>query len=262
MNKALMDEELAKIKLKLSEALKNSEKENLLKKLQNDFNSKRSQVATTDKEVQNLNKVFYAYEHKLNQLKEDNNFLMQEIQNSEDYNYFLKQKKQELEKEYKHNKKCNISAELQFTSEISNEDKGDIRNMQLNKLKKYFSKLEEMYTNKVILQDKLINKKYNKLKNLNNFQNQVQNIMKEIIKNYQKAQVDKITEKMTNREIFFSLDDNKDLSRFTMLKNNLTSLKNKFEDNNKLNGTDKKEIMKMVLENEDMKKIIFNYFFE
>ena len=47
-----------------------------------------------------------------------------------------------------------------------------------------------------------------------------------------------------------------------IFKNNLTLLKIKSGDSNKLNAKDKKEIMKMVLEDEEMKKIIFGYLFD
>ena len=112
------------------------------------------------------------------------------------------------------------------------------------------------------MEDKILKEKYNKLRSLQNFRNQVQDIMRSKIKLYQTNQVNQMTEKVTNREIFFSLNDSKDIAKNRLIKKNLTTLKNKSEDNNKLNCKDKKEIMKMMLEDEEMKKIIFGYLFE
>lgn len=267
LNKAMIDEELSKIKFKLSEALKNSAKEDLLKKLQHDLTTKRNQVSDTDKDVQNLNKVLFSYQHKIERLKEENNFLIQEIRNSKDYQLYLENKKTELEetnKEKSSMKNVNTSEhENQLLNNMIDSSVIDeIKEKQTEKLQKYFDKTEEMLRNKIMLEDKILREKYNKLKNLNNFQNAIQDIMRKKIKMYQKKQVNQMTEKVTNREIFFSLNDSKDIAKSKIIKNNLTTLKIKSEDNNKLNEKDKKEIMKMMLEDEDMKKIIFSYLFE
>ena len=97
LSKAMLDEELTKVKFKLSETLKNSTKEDLLKKMQHDLSAKRNQVSDTDKDVQNLNKELYGYQHRLERLNEENNFMIQEIRNSKDYNLYLQNKKNELE---------------------------------------------------------------------------------------------------------------------------------------------------------------------
>ena len=81
----MIEEELSKIRFKLVDALKNSTREDLLKKLQKDFTNKKAQVYDTDREIQNKNKILYDYEHKINKLKEENRFLNQEIKNSHEY---------------------------------------------------------------------------------------------------------------------------------------------------------------------------------
>ena len=78
-NKAVIEEELNKIRFKLVDALKNSTREDLLKKLQKDFTDKKNLVYDTDKDLQRNNKLLYEYEHKHNKLKEENKFLNQEI---------------------------------------------------------------------------------------------------------------------------------------------------------------------------------------
>ena len=56
-NKAAIEEELNKIRFKLVDALKNSTREDLLKKLQKDFTDKKNLVYDTDKDLQKNNKL-------------------------------------------------------------------------------------------------------------------------------------------------------------------------------------------------------------
>ena len=86
-NKAAIEEELNKIRFKLVDALKNSTREDLLKKLQKDFTDKKNLVYDTDKDLQKNNKLLYEYEHKHNKLKEENKFLNQEIKIVLNINY-------------------------------------------------------------------------------------------------------------------------------------------------------------------------------
>lgn len=282
LSKAMIDDELSKVRFKLSEAIKNSAKEDILKKLQHDFAAKRNQVSGTDKDVQTLNKILFGLQNQADRLKEENNFLMQEIRNSKDYQLYLENKKNELEEskrsqctdkvpfnEIIKDKEINGSREEEG---IEKEEEGEeetledqidqIKAKQIEKLEKYFDKTEEMLRNKIQIEDKLLKEKYKKIKNLNNFKNNVQEIMRRKIKLYQINQVNEMTEKVSNKDIFFNQNDTKDITKSMLFKKNLTILKSKSEDNNKLNCKDKKEIMKMVLEDEEMKKIIFDYLFE
>lgn len=263
-NKAMIEEELSKIRFKLVDALKNSTREDLLKKLQRDFTAKKSQVYDTDREIQNKTKILYDYEHKINKLKEENRFLNQEIKNSHEYQLYLQNKKRELDEITKNrqNSFTNIDTSIQAnpnnkSQNINNND----RKGETEKLKKYFEKNEEMIKNKLNLEDRIQKEKYTKYKSLTNFKNPVQEILRNKIKKYQINQVNQITEKVTNQEIFFNLNESKDYSKSRLSQSNLTTLKNK-NNEKKLSNKDKKEIVKMFLEDEEMKQIIFTFLYE
>lgn len=262
-NKAMIEEELSKIRFKLVDALKNSTREDLLKKLQKDFTNKKSQVYDTDREIQNKNKILYDYEHKINKLKEENRFLNQEIKNSHEYQLYLQNKIKELEEGQKN--KVNSVVNMNTTEQAMNsnnrsQNMGD-RSEEAEKLKKYFEKNEEMIKNKLLVEDKAQKYKYHKYKSLTNFKNPIQEILRSKIRKYQINQMNQMTEKVTNQEVFFNLNESKDCSKSRLSQSNLTTLKNKNNDG-KLNNKDKKEIIKMFLEDEEMKQIIFSFLYE
>ena len=269
-NKAAIEEELNKIRFKLVDALKNSTREDLLKKLQKDFTDKKNLVYDTDKDLQRNNKLLYEYEHKHNKLKEENKFLNQEIKNSLEYQLFLKNKLKELQEvRIEKSSSLNVSDnnfEIQNnnSSIIKTSEKNYQNKNVLKKIEKYFNKNEEMIKQKLNNQEKIFKEKYNTYKNLNNFKNPVLENFKNIIKQYQIIQVNQMSDKVTNEEVFFNNSIN-DLSKIS-LNNAITmsqfnSYKNKKLEN-KLTAKDKKDIIKKFLEDYEIKSIIFSYLYK
>ena len=263
-NKALIEEELSKVRFKLVDALKNSTREDLLKKLQKDFSNKKNQVYDTDKDIQNQNKILYSYEHKLNKLKEEKRFLNQELKMSNESNLYLKAKFQELEEAQKNkysdlniinidtneqqviNTKSQVIGDANTSIEIANQKENDIK-----KLQNYFAKHELMLQNKLLFEEKAQKDKQFKYKSLMNFKNQIQAVMRNKIKEHQQNQIMKNSDKISNQEVFFNGKAN---SKMKLSSSNIYSVRSRVSE---LGLKDKREIVKMFLDNEEIKHYIF-----
>lgn len=214
-NKALIEEDLSKVRFRLVEAYKKSTKEDVLRNLQKEFTNKKNEVFDTDKEIQSKNRILGEYENKINQLKEENKFLNQEIKNSNEYSFYLHARITELEEPnivkvntiavnnsiFNQNaNNCSVD-----NKEISNCDNNNTKDIQ--KLEKYFSITEETLNQKLMFEERLQKEKYAKYKNLSNFKNPIQEILKVKMKEHQVNQVNQLTEKVSNQEIFFNSND-------------------------------------------------------
>ena len=266
-NKAMIEEELSKIRFKLVDALKNSTSEDLLKKLQKDFTNKKNQVYDTDKDLQIQYKILNENEHKINKLKEENKFLNQEIQNSQDYQYYLLNRLKECEENQKNkqNIEINISDQNQMNKSLVSQEKNllefsqnlnNIRRNEIMKLEKYFRKTEEMILQKLNFEEKMQKDKFNTYQSMKNFGNPIIEKLGNKIKEYQNNQENQMLKKVSSQEIFFN-HFNYDIKEGTITKNQLTSFKN-ISLEQKLNKKDIRNIIKSFLEDEEIKHYIYN----
>ena len=116
-----------------------------------------------------------------------------------------------------------------------------------------------MIKQKLYLEEKKQREKEMNYNSLVNFKNNVQDIFRNKIKSYENKQFNMMTEKVSNQEIFFNKsNDNKETS-FT--RSQIYELKNKSLFT-KLNNFDKKEIVKSILEDIEIKKIIYSYLYD
>ena len=266
-NKAMIEEELSKIRFKLVDALKNSTSEDLLKKLQKDFTTKKNQVYDTDKDLQVQYKILNEYEHKINKLKEENKFLIQEIQNSQDYhNYLLTRLKECQENQRsKNNSEVNIfdshkSMGLEKNALENSMSFINTRKYEIMKLEQYFNKNEEMIRQKLNNEEKKQSEKFKTFQSLKNFKNPIIEKLGSKIKEYQTNQETQMLKKVSSQEIFFN-NYNYDIKEGTITKNQFTSFKNKSLEQ-KLNRKDMRDIMKSFLDDSVIKHLIYSALYE
>ena len=263
----MIEEELSKIRFKLVDALKNSTSEDLLKKLQKDFTTKKNQVYDTDKDLNIQYKILNEYEHKINKLKEENKFLNQEIQNSKDYqNYLLTRLKecQENQKS-KNSSEVNIfdSQKSMGIEKINLENSMSFintRKYEIMKLEKYFNKTEEMIRQKLNNEEKKQSEKFKTFQSLKNFKNPIIEKLGSKIKEYQTNQETQMLKKVSSQEIFFN-NFNYDIKEGTITKNQFSSFKNKSLEQ-KLNKKDMRDIMKSFLDDSEIKHLIYSALYE
>ena len=283
-NKNKLNEDLNKYKAKLMSMLKNSSREDDIRRLQEDFMVKKLKVFDSNKSLEKLNKILFEQENKLNALKQDYIFLDKEINNSEEYNKYLKNKLKDLEEDQKFKQSAylnvNNSSPSTFSLGLTNrqisvinkekstfgqEKKNSEQSISgtddenANKLRNYFNKNENMIRQKLNLEEKKQKEKEINYNSLANFKNNVQDIFRNKIKSYENKQFNMMTEKVSNQEIFFNKSiDNKDA---TFTRSQINELKNKSLFT-KLNNYDKKEIVKSFLEDIEIKRIIYSYLYD
>ena len=283
-NKNKLNEDLNKYRNRLIDILKNSSREEDIRKLQEDFMSKKIKVFNSNKNLEKLSRILYEHENKINSLKQDYIFLDKEIKNSEEYNKYLKNKLKELEddQKFKQSSYVNINNSSPSTVSLgitnrqvsvvnkekstfgqseSKKNKSSIKDGMddADKLRNYFNKSEAMIQQKLNTEEKIQNEKNNIYKNMMNFKNPTFEILRNKIKKYEDKQVSQITEKVSNQEIFFNKSrDSKDA---TFTRSQIYELKNKFLFT-KLNNYDKKEVVKSFLEDIEIKKIIYDYLYD
>ena len=283
-NKNKLNEDLIKYKERLMGMLKNSSREDDIRKLQEDFMVKKLKVFDSNKNIEKLNKILFQHENKLNALKQDYIFLDKEISNSEEYNKYLKNKLKDLEEDqkFKHSVYLNVNNSSPSTFSLGltnrqisviNREKSTFGQSQekrnseqsisddanANKLRNYFSKNENMIKQKLYLEEKKKKEKEINYNSLSNFKNNVQDILRHKIKEYENKQFNLMTEKVSNQEIFFN--KSKDFKEATFNRSQINELKNKSLFS-KLNNFDKKEIIKSFLEDIEIKKIIYSYLYD
>ena len=186
-NKNKLNEDLIKYKERLMGMLKNSSREDDIRKLQEDFMVKKLKVFDSNKSIEKLNKILFQHENKLNALKQDYIFLDKEISNSEEYNKYLKNKLKDLEEDqkFKHSVYLNVNNSSPSTfslgltnrqisviniekstfghsQEKRNSEQSISDDANANKLRNYFSKNENMIRQKLYLEEKK-ERKRNKL---------------------------------------------------------------------------------------------------
>ena len=285
-NKNKLNEDLNKYKNKLLDLLKNSSREDDIRKLQEDFMTKKLKVFDSNKSLEKLNKILIEEESKLNSLKQDYIFLDKEISNSEEYNKYLKNKLKDLEEDQKFKQSAYLNVNNSSPSTFSlgltnrqisviNKEKSSFGQSQekrnseqsisgtddlnANKLRNYFNKNENMIKQKLYLEEKKQKEKEVNYNSLFNFRNNVQEIFREKVKSYENKQFNLMTEKVSNQEIFFN--KSKDLKEATFNRSQINELKNKSLFS-KLNNLDKKEIVKSFLEDYEIKKLIYSYLYD
>ena len=274
-NKGKLNDELNNYKNKLIAILKNSTREEDIKRLQEDFMRKKINVFNSNKSLEKLNKTLYAHENKMNSLKQDSIFYDKEIKNSLEYNNYLKSKLKEIEDEqkFKQSSYLNInnsnpsSVSLGITNrqpsaikkEKSFESKKNDGNDDADKLRKYFDKSEMMIKQKLEFENKKKKEKNVVYQSMMNFKNPIIEILRNKIKIYEDKQVDQMTEKVSNQEIFFN--KSKDSKDATFIRDQISILKSKSLFT-KLNNYDKKEIIKSFLEDVETKRIIYSYLYD
>ena len=283
-NKNKLNEDLNKYKLQLSKMLKNSSKEDDIRRLQEDFMIKKLKVFDSNKSLEKLNKELFEHENKLNSLKQDYIFLEKEIKNSEEYNNYLKNKLKELEDDQKFKQSAyfnvNNSSPSTFSLGLTNRqisvinkekstfgqsqekkisEQSNSGNDDANKLRNYFNKNENIIKQKLYLEEKKQKERSVNYNSLFNFKNNVQDIFRNKIKAYENKQFNMMTEKVSNQEIFFN--NNNDSKEATFMRSQINELKNKSLFS-KLNNFDKKEIVKSFLEDIDIKRIIYSYLYD
>ena len=264
--------------------LKNSSREDDIRRLQEDFMVKKLKVFDSNRSIEKLNKILFEQENKLNSLKQDYIFLDKEINNSEEYNKYLKNKLKELEEDqkFKHSVYLNVNNSSPSTFSLGltnrqisviNKEKSTFGQSQekrnseqsisddanANKLRNYFTKNENMIRQKLFLEEKKKKEKEVNYNSLMNFRNNVQEIFRHKIKEYENKQFNLMTEKVSNQEIFFN--KSKDFKEATFNRSQINELKNKSLFS-KLNNLDKKEIVKSILEDIEIKKIIYSYLYD
>ena len=283
-NKNKLNEDLNKYKSRLIDILKNSSREEDIRKLQENFMSKKIKVFNSNKYLEKLNKILYEHESKINSLKQDYLFLEREIKNSEEYNKYLKNKLKELEEEQKFKQSSYVNINNSSPSTVSlgvtnrqislfNKEKSTFKQSETkknsggakegmddaDKLRNYFNKNENMLRQKLAFEDKKQKEKNFCYNSMNNFKNPIQEIFRNKIKIYEDKQVSQITEKVSNQEIFFN--KSKDSKDATFTKSQIYELKNKSLFT-KLNNFDKKEVVKSFLEDIKTKRIIYSYLYD
>ena len=285
-NKNKLNEDLNKYKAKLMSMLKNSSREGDIRKLQEEFMSKKLQVFDSNKNLEKLNKTLFDQENKLNSLKQDYLFLEKEISNSEEYNKYLKNKLKDLEEDQKFKQSAYLNINNSSPSTFSlgltnrqisviNKEKSTFGQSQekrnseqtvsgtdeanANKLRNYFNKNENMIRQKLFLEEKKQKEKEINYNSLANFKNNVQDILRNKIKSYENKQFNMMTEKVSNQEIFFNKSI--DIKEATFNRSQIYELKNKSLFS-KLNNFDKKEIVKSFLEDVEIKRIIYSYLYD
>ena len=285
-NKNKLNEDINNYKIKLMNMLKNSSREDDIRRLQEDFMIKKIKVFDSNKSLEKLNKMLFEQENKLNILKQDYEFLEKEINNSEEYNKYLKNKLKDLEEDQKFKQSAYLNVNNSSPSTFSlgltnrqisviNKEKSTFGQSQekrnseqsvsgsdeanANKLRNYFNKNENMIKQKLYLEEKKQKEREANYNSLSNFKNNVQDIFRNKIKSYENKQFNLMTEKVSNQEIFFNKSvDNKDA---TFTRSQINELKNKSLFS-KLNNFDKKEIVKSFLEDIEIKKIIYSYLYD
>ena len=278
-NKNKLNEDLNKYKTKLMSMLKNSSREDDIRRLQEDFMVKKLKVFDSNKSLEKLNKYLFEQENKLNALKQDYIFLDKEINNSEEYNKYLKNKLKDLEEDQKFKQSAYLNVNNSSPSTFSlgltnrqisviNKEKSTFGQSQekrnseqsisgtedanANKLRNYFNKNENMIRQKLYLEEKKQKEKEVNYNSLANFKNSVQDILRNKIKSYENKQFNMMTEKVSNQEIFFNKST--DIKEASFTRSQINELKNKSLFT-KLNNFDKKEIVKSFLEDIEIKSI-------
>ena len=285
-NKNKLNEDLNKYRNRLMDILKNSSREEDIRKLQEDFMSKKIKVFNTNKNLEKMNKILYDHENKINSLKQDYLFLDKEIKNSEEYNKYLKNKLKELEDDQKFKQSSYVNINNSSPSTVSlgitnrqvsvmNKEKSTFGQSEskkikstekdgmddADKLRNYFNKNEIMIKQKLFLEEKKQKEKnfsYNSMMNFK-YKNPILEIFRNKIKIYEDKQVSQITEKVSNQEIFFN--KSKDSKDATFTRSQINELKSKSLFT-KLNNYDKKEVVKSFLEDIETKRIIYSYLYE
>ena len=120
-------------------------------------------------------------------------------------------------------------------------------------------KSEMMIKQKLTLEDKKKKDKNVVYYSMINFRNPVMEIFRNKIKIYEDKQVDQMTEKVSNQEIFFN--KSKDSKDATFTRDQISILKNKSLFT-KLNNYDKKEVVKSFLDDIETKRIIYSYLYD
>ena len=285
-NKNKLNEDLNKYKIKLMSMLKNSSREDDIRRLQDDFMVKKLKVFDSNKSLEKLNKYLFEQENKLNALKQDYIFLDKEINNSEEYNKYLKNKLKDLEEDQKFKQSAYLNVNNSSPSTFSlgltnrqisviNKEKSTFGQSQekrnseqsisgtedanANKLRNYFNKNENMIRQKLYLEEKRQKEKEANYNSLANFKNSVQDILRNKIKSYENKQFNMMTEKVSNQEIFFNKST--DIKDASFTRSQINELKNKSLFT-KLNNFDKKEIVKSFLEDIEIKRIIYSYLYD
>jgi hypothetical protein len=247
---------------------------------------KKLKVFDSNKSLEKLNKYLFEQENKLNALKQDYIFLDKEINNSEEYNKYLKNKLKDLEEDQKFKQSAYLNVNNSSPSTFSlgltnrqisviNKEKSTFGQSQekrnseqsisgtedanANKLRNYFNKNENMIRQKLYLEEKKQKEKEANYNSLANFKNSVQDILRNKIKSYENKQFNMMTEKVSNQEIFFNKST--DIKDASFTRSQINELKNKSLFT-KLNNFDKKEIVKSFLEDIEIKRIIYSYLYD
>ena len=283
-NKNKLNEDLNKYRNKLIDIIKNSSREEDIRKLQEDFMCKKIKVFNSNKDLEKLNKSLNEHENKINSLKQDYIFLEQQIKNSEEYNKYLKNKLKELEddQKFKQSSYVNINNSIPSTFSLGvtnrqvsvinkekstfgqseskkNKDEAKEGMDDADKLRNYFDVNESMIKQKLLLEEKKQKEKNITYNSMMNFKNPILEIFRNKIKLYEDKQVSQITEKVSNQEIFFNKSKFSKDATFT--RSQIYELKSKSLFT-KLNNYDKKEVVKSFLEDIETKRIIYSYLYE
>ena len=287
-NKNKLNEDLNKYRNKLFDMLKNSSREEDIRRLQEDFMSKKIKVFNLNKELEKINKSLYEHENKINSLKQDYIFIEKEIKNSEEYNTYLKNKIKELEddQKIKQSSYVNINNSSHSTVSIGKTNRQiSVANKEkekstfgqskpiakksngstqvvmddAEKLRNYFNKIENMIKQQLYLEEKKYKEKKYSYNSMLNFNNYVIEVFRKKIELYEDKKVNKMSEKVSNQEIFFN--KSKDSKDSTFTRSQIKELKNKSLFT-KLNNLDKKEVVKSFLEDIDIKRTIYSYLYD
>jgi hypothetical protein len=241
-----------------------------------------------NKELEKINKSLYEHENKINSLKQDYIFIEKEIKNSEEYNTYLKNKIKELEddQKIKQSSYVNINNSSHSTvslgktnrqTSLANKEKekstfGQSKPVpkksngatqvvmdDADKLRNYFNKIENMIKQQLYLEEKKYKEKKYSYNSMLNFNNYVIEVFRKKIELYEDKKVNKMSEKVSNQEIFFN--KSKDSKDSTFTRSQIKELKNKSLFT-KLNNLDKKEVVKSFLEDIDIKRTIYSYLYD
>ena len=292
-NKAQLWEDLSKLNFKLIEFKKQNTKEDFVQKLKADLKNISQQVHLKDKELDSNTKIYDKLSKKVKELKEEKDFLTQEIKNSRYYNQYLLSKLKELEEAdpqiiynewLEHNKPILEKKVVEKDNNSDNENyenqlnMSEITNMldeegnpteKSKKLEYYIDKNLDIMENKMSEIQTKLNTKYYRLSLLEKFNNPILQTLNEKTKEqFDKLQKKKIS-KLTSQEIFFkeakfetqrSMSFGTNYSKPThFMKNFLKKNKNLFENtqsiphNNQMNQID---ISKGMLHKRDRREII------
>jgi len=154
------------------------------------------------------NNTLYVLENKVNIVKEENEYLNKEINNSEIYNNYLKLKLKELEEGNMSNiMDSKTKNELTFNNTSMVKTPGSSRNKEkeIEKLDFYFKRNEEILKQKIFNEEKQIKDKYTKFKAMESFKNPVLTNLNTKVKDYQ---FNNMNSKVSNQEIFFNSPEN------------------------------------------------------